>query len=147
GKKKIVLIGASNSMLFNGLRAGLNQDNVELTNLSLGGASTLHILYEFLRFRNESIVIAADLIILESNIVDIDHIIDLPDFKNLILRNIFLTYNELSKLNKKFLVLLLPLLEKHSDYNVVETINNAHRMCCNQYGFNCVDVQSVYLKN
>ncbi|EOH8457800.1 hypothetical protein ACMDBP_001809, partial [Campylobacter jejuni] len=111
GKKKIVLIGASNSMLFNGLRAGLNQDNVELTNLSLGGASTLHILYEFLRFRNESIVIAADLIILESNIVDIDHIIDLPDFKNLILRNIFLTYNELSKLNKKFLVLLLPYIK------------------------------------
>ncbi|HEF1795380.1 TPA: hypothetical protein R8V11_001683, partial [Campylobacter jejuni] len=80
-------------------------------NLSLGGASTLHILYEFLRFRNESIVIAADLIILESNIVDIDHIIDLPDFKNLILRNIFLTYNELSKLNKKFLVLLLPYIK------------------------------------
>ncbi|EHO4640597.1 hypothetical protein KJV18_001686, partial [Campylobacter jejuni] len=132
-------------MLFNGLRAGLNQDNVELTNLSLGGASTLHILYEFLRFRNESIVIAADLIILESNIVDIDHIIDLPDFKNLILRNIFLTYNELSKLNKKFLVLLLPYIK--NDFKKNETINNAHRMCCNQYGFNCVDVQSVYLKN
>ncbi|KAJ9826506.1 hypothetical protein QR366_01660, partial [Campylobacter jejuni] len=147
GKKKIVLIGASNSMLFNGLRAGLNQDNVELTNLSLGGASIIFSLYCTLREKNKDIVNKADLVILESNIIDMIHGIDLYGKIHLILRNIFLTYNELSKLNKKFLVLLLPLLEKHSDYNVVETINNAHRMCCNQYGFNCVDVQSVYLKN
>ncbi|EJX0915094.1 hypothetical protein ODD89_001694, partial [Campylobacter jejuni] len=116
-------------------------------NLSLGGASIIFSLYCTLREKNKDIVNKADLVILESNIIDMIHGIDLYGKIHLILRNIFLTYNELSKLNKKFLVLLLPLLEKHSDYNVVETINNAHRMCCNQYGFNCVDVQSVYLKN
>ncbi|HEB9355313.1 TPA: hypothetical protein RZK44_001664, partial [Campylobacter coli] len=146
-KKKFVLIGASNSMLFNGLRAGLNQDNIELLNLSLGGASAIFPLYCVLRKKNRDIISMADLIILESNIIDMIHGVDLYDKIDLILRNIFLTYNELSKLNKKFLVLLLPLLEKHSDYNIVETINNAHRMCCNEYGFNCVDAQSIYLKN
>ncbi|MKW40250.1 hypothetical protein D9M27_08460, partial [Campylobacter jejuni] len=111
GKKKIVLIGASNSMLFNGLRAGLNQDNVELMNLSLGGASIIFSLYCTLREKNKDIVNKADLVILESNIIDMIHGIDLYGKIHLILRNIFLTYNELSKLNKKFLVLLLPYIK------------------------------------
>ena len=145
--KKIVLIGASNSMLFNGLRAGLRQDGIELTNLALGGSSALFSLYCVLRGKYQNEIKQADLIILESNIIDVVHGTDKNNDVNLVIRNIFFAYNELSKLNKKFLVLLLPLVEKDEWLNTSELINNAHRMCCNQYGFNCADIQALYLKN
>ncbi|WP_417903838.1 hypothetical protein ACD571_05875 [Campylobacter sp. LH-2024] len=44
-KKNVVLLGASNSRVPGGLEAGLNQDNINFTNLSLGSTSSLHKLY------------------------------------------------------------------------------------------------------
>ncbi|MBZ7936238.1 hypothetical protein H2279_06335, partial [Campylobacter sp. B0100352/1] len=145
--KNIVLIGASNSLIFNGLRAGLNQKNINLKNLSLGGANILHICYEIHRKTNCDIIKKADLIIIESNIIDVVQNVEFSNlyYENQILKNIFLTYQELSKLNKKILVLLLPILENENSLIMVEKINNGHRYCCNKFHFNCIDVQQLYL--
>ncbi|MBZ7942695.1 hypothetical protein, partial [Campylobacter molothri] len=145
--KNIVLIGASNSLIFNGLRAGLNQKNINLKNLSLGGANILHICYAIYKESNRENIKKADLIIVESNIIDVVQNVQFSNlyYERQILKNIFLTYQELSKLNKKILVLLLPLLENENSLSMVEKINNGHRYCCNKFNFNCIDIQQLYL--
>ncbi|EOH9843163.1 hypothetical protein ACME7R_001722, partial [Campylobacter jejuni] len=53
----------------------------------------------------------------------------------LIYRNLSWYYEELSKLNTKILVLILPL--QRWNYKV---INNMHRKLCVRYGFNLIDM-------
>ncbi|HEB9325464.1 TPA: hypothetical protein RZK34_001534 [Campylobacter jejuni] len=52
----IVLLGANNSRMPGGLEAGLNQDNINFTNLSLGGTSSLHKLYSLKREENQELL-------------------------------------------------------------------------------------------
>lgn len=49
-KTKVVLLGGSNYIAVNGLQKGLRQENIELTNLALGGTIICKI------FLNSSIV-------------------------------------------------------------------------------------------
>lgn len=42
----IVLLGGSNSIIKDGLRSGLEQENIHLTNLALGMTGSLQNLYE-----------------------------------------------------------------------------------------------------
>ena len=70
--KHIVLLGASNSLVPFRLREGLaSNENVKLINLSLGGTGALQKVYEIHRERNQEIFKKADLIIIESNAIDI----------------------------------------------------------------------------
>ncbi|EAI5327199.1 hypothetical protein ONB89_001268, partial [Campylobacter jejuni] len=73
--KKIVLLGASNSLVFNGLQLGLRQENITLYNLSLGGSSALSKIYTLHKQENIKIIKEADLIIVETNIVDLYEVI------------------------------------------------------------------------
>ncbi|MBM0637755.1 hypothetical protein LNU06_07375 [Campylobacter sp. VicNov18] len=58
--KKIVLLGASNSLLLNGLQLGLRQKNILLYNLSLGGSSALSKIYILHKQENINIIKEAD---------------------------------------------------------------------------------------
>ncbi|WP_258108701.1 hypothetical protein [Campylobacter lari] len=144
-KKNIVLIGASNSRVPGGLQAGLDQDNVNLVNLSLGSTSSLHKLYSLKRDCNKEVISKADLIIIEANIVD-THILFASKL-NVILRNIQFLYNELASLNNK--ILILNLFERRNIKKNLEAykINNLHRYNVNKYGFNIIDIDEYIKKN
>ena len=70
-KKNIVLLGASNSRVPGGLAAGLNQNNISLYNLSIGGTDSIHKIYELKRKENQEFLHKADLIVLEVNLMDV----------------------------------------------------------------------------
>ena len=73
-KYNVVLLGGSNSMMKNGIKSGLEQDNVHLTNLALGASGSLQYLYELKLPRNQKAIMEADTIITESNINDIENL-------------------------------------------------------------------------
>lgn len=52
----IVLLAASNSRMPGGLQVGLNQDDVNLVNLSIGGTTSLHKLYFLKREENQELL-------------------------------------------------------------------------------------------
>ena len=84
--KNIVLLGGSNSVMVNGLQKGL-REYANVTNLALGGTTSIQNLYELYRPKNQEAIKNADLIITESNINDIDH--HLCKYKQFSLDNIF----------------------------------------------------------
>ncbi|EOI3219988.1 hypothetical protein ACMHJR_000671 [Campylobacter jejuni] len=143
-KYNVVLLGGSNSVMVNGLQKGLRQENVNLTNLALGACSSIQNLYELKRERNREFLDSADLIITESNINEIEQnwfeLEKLP--LSLIYRNLTWMYRELSYLNKKILVIILPY--QKLNYKI---INSLHRRNCVKYGFNLIDMQSYYEEN
>lgn len=141
----IVLLGGSNSVMVNGLQKGLRGENVKLTNLALGSSISLQNLYELKRERNQESLQEADLIITESNINEIanHHGYSFVPLST-ILASIHWLYEELYRLKKKVLILLLPY--NPSLYGYATAIDNAHRSCANQYGFNCIDMQGHYVK-
>ncbi|GMM10550.1 hypothetical protein I12421_09270 [Campylobacter lari] len=145
-KKKVILLGGSNSILVQGLQKGLKEcNNIDFTNFALGATTSLQNLYEIIRKKNKQTIQEADFIITESNINDIGHYhcsIAIP-IKTLI-RNIYWLYEELYFLKKRILVLILP---RKFNGEHLETINNAHRYCCEKYGFNLIDMQDYYEKN
>ncbi|EAH6126773.1 hypothetical protein FT004_05730 [Campylobacter jejuni] len=55
-KKNVVLLGSSNSRVPGGLQVGLNQDDVNLVNLSIGGTTSLHKLYSLKREENQELL-------------------------------------------------------------------------------------------
>ncbi|HEG3340324.1 TPA: hypothetical protein SC008_001602, partial [Campylobacter jejuni] len=137
---KITLLGGSNSVLTNGLKAGLKQENIELKNYALGACTCLQNLYSVVLHKDD--ILKSDLIITESNVNEIHHMcrIKMPISKISYIINMF--YEELFFLNKKILVLILPIQEKcHMD---IEVINNLHRVNCIKYGFNLIDMHNYY---
>ncbi|MCR6587601.1 SGNH/GDSL hydrolase family protein [Campylobacter insulaenigrae] len=135
--RNVVLLGASNSKIFGGLKSGLSQDNVNLNDLSIGGTASLHKLYCLKREENQEMIREADLIIVESNIMDISILSFLE--LNVVIRNIKILYSYLSKLNCKILILILfdsRALNDKKSY----MINNLHRFEANRYEFNIIDV-------
>ncbi|WP_238699144.1 hypothetical protein [Helicobacter sp. MIT 05-5294] len=145
GIYQVVLLGGSNSVMVNGLQKGLKGENIRLTNLALGSSIALQNLYELKRERNQEILKNADLIITESNINEIANHhaysqIPLPT----ILAGIYWLYEELYRVGKKVLILLLPY--NPNRYAQARRIDNAHRICANQYGFNIIDMQTHYEK-
>lgn len=142
-KYNVVLLGGSNSMMKNGIKSGLEQDNVHLTNLALGATGSLQNLYELKLPHNQEAIADADIIITESNINDIENLNANAKIKlEVVIASITYLYNELSKLNKKVLVLILPLYDK--SYSGIEIINNTHRYWAKKYGFNVIDMQAFY---
>ncbi|EII0700224.1 hypothetical protein LGS57_000472 [Campylobacter lari] len=128
---KIVLFGGSNSIIKNGLQKGLQQENVLLCNFALGATTSIQNLYELIRRQDE--VKNADLIITESNVND-SFSSNLNTYRNL---NWF--YEEIYKINKKILVLILP----YYGVNIINT-NRIHRKMIEKYGFNYIDMQEYY---
>ncbi|EAJ0325754.1 SGNH/GDSL hydrolase family protein [Campylobacter lari] len=139
-KKNIVLLGASNSRVLGGLQAGLDQENVNLTNLSIGGTTSLHKLYCLKRKENQEILDNADLIILEVNIMDIS-ITSCLNLEKICLHISYL-YDELVALKRKILVLIL-FDPKELATKEGRIINNLHRTKANEYNFNIIDVASI----
>lgn len=142
--KNIVLLGGSNSVMKKGLQSGLNQENIKLSNLALGGSDALQNLYELKRERNKELIKNADLIISESNINDsiaLNSKIQLSI--EIIYRNLYLFYNELSTLNTKILIILLP----NGSYRNYKIINKIHLMFIAKFNFNFIDMQKYYEEN
>ncbi|MFB1646717.1 hypothetical protein, partial [Campylobacter molothri] len=144
--KKIILLGASNSLLFNGLQLGLRQKNITLHNLSLGGSSALSKIYILKKKENIEIIKNADLIILETSIVDLYEVICGTINIEQSYRNIEWLLQELFFLNKKIVNLLL--FEQHY-FNQNKELSNiifkVHKLCCQKYGFNVIDVHHYYM--
>ncbi|MCV3482683.1 hypothetical protein [Campylobacter sp. CNRCH_2014_0184h] len=140
-KYNIVLLGGSNSVMVNGLQKGLRQDNVNLTNLALGSTTSIQNLYELKRKRNQKSINEADLIITESNVNEIGQNINKYEklSLNLIYSNLYNYYSELSCLNKKILVILLPITR--GNYKI---INNIHLSLIKQFKFNYIDMNCYY---
>ncbi|EGK8023257.1 hypothetical protein IO403_001439 [Campylobacter lari] len=130
--KNIVLLGGSNSVLTNGLRKGLQQPGVNLINLALGATSCIQNLYELKR--KFQLIQNADLIVTESNINDSFSMNNVGNC-----RILKWYYEELLRINKKILVLILPFYE----YNYKAT-NHIHRYFINKYCFNFIDLQRYY---
>ncbi|RTJ59133.1 alpha-2,3-sialyltransferase [Campylobacter jejuni] len=141
-KKNVILLGASNSRMPGGIQDGLNQDNINLINLSLGGTSSLHRVYSLKRKENQEVLKKIDLIIIEVNIMDIYMCYEL-NLKTAI-NNITYLYDELSAFKTKILVLLL------FDFRIAQRkgfiINNFHRYKAKEYGYNVIDVNDVVNK-
>ncbi|MDD0847615.1 hypothetical protein PTQ35_02160 [Campylobacter sp. 46490-21] len=139
--KKIVLFGGSNSVVTNGLRAGLSTF-ASLKVLALGGSTSIQNLYELYRKKNQEYIKNADLIVTESNLNEISHHSQSIDLSlDLIALHCQWFYESLVKYNKPVCVLILPFWGK--DY---EKINNFHRYFSNLYGFNIIDVYEIYRK-
>ncbi|TWO19795.1 hypothetical protein YZ82_06825 [Campylobacter hyointestinalis] len=68
--KNIILLCGSNSVMVNGLQKGL-REYANVTNLALGGSTSLQNLYELKREKNQEAIKNADLIVTESNINEI----------------------------------------------------------------------------
>ncbi|EOJ1636556.1 hypothetical protein ACMESQ_001700 [Campylobacter jejuni] len=138
-KNKILIMGASNSILPGGLRAGLSQSNVDFDNLSIGGSIASSKIYTILKYKQR--IKEADLVILECNLADVDRVVfDDIGFEECI-RNTCWLYEELYKINEKVLNLLLVNTHKNE---VEKYIRNIHKLLCNKYGFNSIDMHSYY---
>ncbi|WP_104722576.1 SGNH/GDSL hydrolase family protein [Helicobacter mesocricetorum] len=141
--KNIVLLGASNSVMQNGLYLGLQSDkNIRIHNFALGATTCIQNLYETIR--HKKLLQKADLVITESNVTDINLNGDthLGFTFDKAYRNLCWLYKELYFINKKVLCLLLPRF--HANYKI---LNNIHRKLALEYGFNCIDLSKYYEEN
>ena len=140
--KNIVLLGGSNSVMVNGLQKGL-KEYTNVTNLALGGTTSLQNLYELKREKNQEAIQNADLIITESVINELDnHNIRENLSLDIIFKNLQFLYITLYKLKKPVCILILPYRSKN--YQIVI---NMHRFLANYYGLNIVDMQNYYQNN
>lgn len=139
----IVLLGGSNSIIKDGLRSGLEQENIHLTNLALGMTGSLQNLYELKLPHNQEVISKADIIITESFINDLCLCKDGIAGIEIVLRSIHWFYGELAKLDKKVLVLILPFWDGNYSEEI-ERVYNIHKICVGKYGFNAIDMQKFY---
>lgn len=135
---EIVLLGGSNSVVKNGLRIGLEHKNTILHNFALGLSTSLQNLYELIR--HEKTIKNADFIISESNINDYLS----PINTTILLRNIDYFYEQLYKMQKTTIVLILPIPVQNDK---AKAINETHRKNCYHYGFNLIDVDLYFKQN
>ena len=145
-QKNIILLGGSNSVMGDGLQKGIqdslmNKDEFKFYNFGLGACNSFQNFYELKRKRNKEIFENAELIITESNVNDVYDIYEshekLP--LDIFYRNLSWYYKELYFLNKKIVSLLLP-----NEFENYKLINNIHKILCEKYGFNCIDMQEYY---
>ena len=138
-KTKVVLLGGSNSIAVNGLQKGLRQENIELTNLALGGTDNLQNLFELVHSKNQKVLSEADFIVIETNINDSYMI---PQGFNLqtIGRNFCWLCEKLYQFNKKVIFLILPFVYDNLSLNALL------KSKANYYGFNVVDIHEQYKK-
>ncbi|HEB9355299.1 TPA: hypothetical protein RZK44_001649, partial [Campylobacter coli] len=140
-KENIVLLGASNSRIPGGLQAGLNQSNINLYNLSIGGTDSVHKIYELKRKKNECLLHKADLIIVEVNIMDVTMSVCYKNLDFKMVKYINYLYEQLYLLKKKILILLLFDLRCIND-NKNQSANfimQWHKQLASFYDFNLID--------
>lgn len=144
-KKKVILLGGSNSVALNGLNNGikkwLNKDKYEFHNLSLGACTSVQNLYELHRSKNQNILRNIELIITESNVNEINQNSEIHEKLpiEIIARNLRWFYEKLATYQTKILVLILPY--PIGNYKI---INKIHKKMCIEYSFNCIDMQEYY---
>lgn len=148
-KKNIVLLGASNSLMPGGLCAGLSQSNINLYNLSIGGTDIVYRIYELKKEENQELIHKADLIVLESNIMD-SYMASGYSLKNLefkVLQYMTYLYEELYSLKKKIVVLLLfdILCLCERERKMANLVMKFHKKLTAFYGFNLIDVHQKML--
>ena len=141
--KNIILLGGSNSVMVNGLQKGL-REYANVTNLALGGSTSLQNLYELKREKNQEAIKNADLIVTESNINEIYNNADEKEALSLeiIFKNLQYLYATLYELKKPVCILILPL-----GVHRYVAIDNMHRFLANYFGLNIIDMQSYYEKS
>ena len=139
--KNIVLLGGSNSVMINGLQKGL-REYANVTNLALGGSTSIQNLYELYRPRNQEAIKTADLIVTESNINEIHQHLNMREQLdiNIIFRNMQYLYSSLYCLQKPVCIILLPTF--HQKKYIV--INNMHKYLANFYGFCIISLHDYY---
>ncbi|WP_238702132.1 hypothetical protein [Helicobacter bilis] len=145
-QKNIILLGGSNSVMGDGLQKGIqdsliNKDEFKFYNFGLGACDVIQNFYELKRKRNKKIFENAALIITESNVNDVYNVFETHEKVplDIFYRNLSWHYKELYFLNKKVVSLLLP-----NEFENYRLINNMHRKLCEEYGFNCIDMQEYY---
>ncbi|WP_236846928.1 hypothetical protein [Campylobacter devanensis] len=141
--KNIILLGGSNSVMVNGLQKGL-REYANVTNLALGGTTSLQNLYELKREKNQEAIKNADLIVTESNINEIDNNAHEKEALSLeiIFKNLQYLYATLYELKKPVCILILPF-----GVHRYVAIDNMHRFLANYFGLNIIDMQSYYEKS
>ncbi|WP_236847690.1 hypothetical protein [Campylobacter devanensis] len=141
--KNIILLGGSNSVMVNGLQKGL-REYANVTNLALGGTTSLQNLYELKREKNQEAIKNADLIVTESNINEIGNNADEKEALSLeiIFKNLQYLYATLYELKKPVCILILPF-----GFHRYVAIDNMHRFLANYFGLNIIDMQSYYEKS
>ncbi|MFG5105195.1 hypothetical protein O8I56_03265 [Campylobacter lari] len=144
-KKNIILLGGSSFLIHNGFSSVFDASEINCINLSLGGTTSIQLLYELKRRKNHTLFENADLIILNSNVNEIQSCANeyerLP--LELIYRDMELLFLELNKLNKKVLVLITPFFFY---CDIVNKVNNIIIYLTKKYLFNLIDMQKYYEK-
>ncbi|MUL16649.1 hypothetical protein [Aliivibrio fischeri] len=131
---KIALLGGSNSVLKDGLKAGLSK-NAELYNYALGASTSLQNLHELIK--NTEFIRSADCIVTESNVNDF-HSVWLADFSiHIVLNNIDKYYEMLAMANTKVLVIIMPLV---STCDIADRINQQHMLNIRRYDFSYINL-------
>ncbi|WP_455940654.1 coiled-coil domain-containing protein [Helicobacter pullorum] len=134
---KIFLFGGSNSILADGLQKGFKDLGVILYNRAVGGTDSMQNLYELIRVKDSREISECDLIVCESNVNE-----RFQNNPHILYRQVNWFYQELSKLNKRVLILLLP----HLIFKEKRFVNNIHKRLSLKYGFNVIDMQAYYEK-
>lgn len=145
-QKNIILLGGSNSVMGDGLQKGIqdslaDKNEFKFYNFGLGACNAFQNFYELKRKRNKEIFENAALIITESNVNDVYNVYETHEKLplDIFYRNLSWFYKELYFLNKKVVSLLLP-----NYFENYRLINNIHKILCEKYGFNCIDMQEYY---
>lgn len=148
-QQNIILLGGSNSVMKNGLQKGIkdsliNRSEFKVYSFGLGACDVIQNFYELKRKRNKKIFENAALIITESNVNDVYSVYESHEKMplDIFYRNLSWFYQELYFLNKKVVSLLLP-----NEFENYILINNMHKILCEKYGFNCIDMQDYYESN
>ncbi|MEE3695084.1 hypothetical protein V2I21_08145 [Campylobacter sp. CLAX-22107-21] len=106
--KNIVLLGGSNSVIVNGLQKGL-REYANVTNLAVGGTTSIQNLYELKREKNQEAIQNADLLITESVINKLDnHNIRENLSLSIIFKNLQYLYATLYTFHRPVYILILP---------------------------------------
>ncbi|CAM4058277.1 hypothetical protein [Campylobacter armoricus] len=144
-KKNIILLGGSSFLIQNGFSSVFNIDEISFANLSLGGTTSIQLLYELKKEKNRKLFENADLIILNSNVNEIQSCANeyerLP--LELIYRDMEFLFLELNKLNKRTLVLITPFFFY---CDIVNKVNSIVKYLTKKYSFNLIDMQKYYEK-
>ncbi|MCE7577968.1 hypothetical protein LZS94_10710 [Aliivibrio fischeri] len=131
---KIALLGGSNSVLKDGLKAGLSK-NAELYNYALGASTSLQNLHELIK--NAELIRSTDCVVTESNVNDF-HSVWLADFPiHIVLNNIDKYYEMLAMANTKVLVIIMPLV---STCDIADRINQQHMLNIRRYDFSYINL-------
>ena len=139
-KINIVALGSSNFQVIGGIREAFLDDKVNFTNLSMTGMGALSKIYLIKRTKNLKAINEADLIIIESNLIENTNGCTPVELS---IRNTHWLFEELFFLKKKVLILILPFFKSER----VDKTNAVYVNLAHKYGFNLINLQKYYEEN